>query len=278
MRRMILSCVVAMMPLVLVAQGELPQVETQGALRPLDTMEAARGYEAVGRLDNEIGYCSAPLIADDLILTEAHCLLDARGRRLPDGGFTFRAGLRNGRAAAERGVAASHVPDSYRYVGQEPEVDGVQNDIALLELDSPIALAMVQPIRPGPVARARDRVTVVSYGRARDDHASIEEDCRVMLRRGAVSALSCSAVQGSSGAPVLRRTETGLEVAAVVSATGVIENRAASFAADVQDVLGDLMAARSSASNGGAEGGAAVRRLTVGDGGRGEIGARFLSP
>jgi V8-like Glu-specific endopeptidase len=252
------------------AQGLLPQVDSGGALRPLATMAGARGYEAVGRLDHDRGYCSATLIADDLILTAAHCLFDDRGRRIAEARFTFRAGLRNGHAVAERAVAASHVPAAYR-PGRTDDIDGVSADLALLELDRPITLAQVQPIRAGGDLGPRDVVTIVSYGRDRDEFASIEEDCRALRREGEVIVMSCSVVEGSSGAPVLRRTPSGLEVVAVVSATGRIGDVSASFAVAAPTLLRGLMAARA----GGVE---PVRRLSVGEDGRGEIGARFLRP
>jgi V8-like Glu-specific endopeptidase len=253
------------------AQGLLPQVDSDGDLRPLATMDVARGYEAVGRLDHDRGYCSATLIANDLILTAAHCLFDERGTRIADERFTFRAGLRHGRAEAERRIAASHVPAAYR-PRRAVEFDGVAADLALMELDRPITLPMVQPIRAGGDLRARDVVTVVSYGRDRDEFASIEEDCRALYREGDVIVMSCSVVPGSSGAPVLRRTPSGLEVVAVVSATGTAGDTEASFAVGTQSLLRDLLAER---ARGGVE---PVRRLRVGDDGRSEIGARFLRP
>lgn len=271
MRRFLFIVLLAAMAQGASAQGHLPQVDSGGDLRPLTTVAGIRGFEAVGRLDHDRGYCSATLIAGDLILTAAHCLFDDDGRRISDARFTFRAGLRNGRAEADRRVAASHVHAAYR-PGKTTEIEGVSADLALLELDRPITLAQVQPIRAGGDLRARDVVTIVSYGRDRDDFASIEEDCRALHREDDVIVMSCQVVEGSSGAPVLRRTPSGLEVVAVVSATGRVGDIEASFAVGAQSLLQDLLAAR---TGGGVE---PVRRLRVGDDGRGEIGARFLRP
>ena len=255
------------------ATQSLPQVESTGALRPLESVVSARGFEGVGRLDHDSGYCSATLIATDLVLTAAHCLYDDRGARIPDARFTFRAGLRNGRAEAERHVRTSFVPAAYR-PGRVVEIDGVATDLALLELARPITLPMVQPIRAGGDLRMHDMVTIVSYGRDRDSFASIEEDCRALYREGDVVVMSCSVVQGSSGAPVLRQTPSGPEVVAVVSATGAAGDRSASFAVAAEGLLRELLAAHARVRGGGAT----VRRLTVGEDRRDGIGARFLRP
>ena len=278
MRGLLLCCLFILVPMALSAQERLPQVDSDGRLRALETRHSVRGYEAVGRLDTETGYCSATLIAPDLVLTAAHCLFERSGQRIPDRSITFLAGLRNGQAEARRGVALSFVPDAYRHAWPVPDQASVKVDVALLELDSPIHLAGVQPIRTGPVATERDVVTIVSYGRDREAFASIEEDCRVLARDAGLSALSCTVVPGSSGAPVLRETPSGLQIAAVVSSIGQLEDREAAFAVDVQDLLRELMAERDVANRRLSPGMSSLRRLNEGNGGRDEIGARFLRP
>ena len=75
------------------------------ALTALDRDYEARGWEAVGRLDTGDGFCSATLIAPDLVLSAAHCLFDRAGQSLAPEAITFHAGLRNGTAVATRGIA-----------------------------------------------------------------------------------------------------------------------------------------------------------------------------
>lgn len=255
----------------------LPQIADRGSPRPLLSADAARGWEAIGRLDTGTSFCSATLIAPDLVLTAAHCLYDTEDMRIDDGDLVFSAGLRNGRADAVRRVTASYVPQDYVSLGRQPEFDQVQRDIALLELDRPILSGVVVPIGTGPRGRPRDVVSVVSYGRDRETHASIQEDCRIVARQDAVTALTCSVVSGSSGAPILRETLEGVEVVAVVSAVGAWEGADAAFAVDVDAVLPDLLNARSPAP-GRIMSGGVVRRLSAGDDGRGTVGARFLRP
>lgn len=281
--RPFLSCLLVLTSLLLPsapsAQG-LPQISQGTAPRPLQTWDAARGWEAVGRLDTGVSFCSASLIAPDLVLTAAHCLFDADNRRIPDRDLVFSAGLRQGRAEATRRVVMSVLPQAYRPVEGPPRLEQIGADVALLRLDQPILSGSVVPIAVGPRGRVRDLVTVVSYGRDRETTASIQEDCEIVGREDAVTALSCAVVEGASGSPILRETSAGFEVVAIVSAMGDWNGRDAAFAVDLDPILPALVA-RARASMGAApamaSGGITLRQPS-GDGGRSALGARFLRP
>ena len=72
-------------------------------LTSLETLDQGRGWMAVGRLSyqNGQGFCTATLIAPDLVLTASHCLYDLdSGELLTLNNLEFQAGWRNGRAEA----------------------------------------------------------------------------------------------------------------------------------------------------------------------------------
>lgn len=273
--RFLIALLPIAVPFAVVAQS-LPQISGADTLRPLVSADAARGWEAVGRLDTGISFCSATLVAPDLVLTAAHCLYDENNRRISDAALRFAAGLRNGQAEATRRVTRAYVPSDYRATQGPPPMDMIARDIALLELEQPIVSGAVVPIRTGAQGRVRDVVTVVSYGRDRESYASIQEDCEIVGRADAITALSCSVVQGSSGSPILRETPSGFEVVAVVSAMGEWNGEDAAFAVDVAALLPGLMAqARPARPNGSHS---VALRPVAGDGGRGNLGARFIRP
>ena len=86
-------------------------------LRRLDTGDDSRGWEAVGRLDLDgRGFCTGALIAENLVLTAAHCLYDKqKGDRFDISRIEFLAGFRNGRASAYRDIRRAVIPEGYDF-------------------------------------------------------------------------------------------------------------------------------------------------------------------
>ena len=75
-------------------------------LEELTTRDDLRGFEPVGRVDiDNGGFCTGALIAADLVLTAAHCVLDPDGSPVDAGRITFRAGFSRGSSLAEVPVA-----------------------------------------------------------------------------------------------------------------------------------------------------------------------------
>ena len=252
-----------------------PAIAQETELVTLETGEASRGWEGVGRLDiGSEGFCTAALIRDRLVLTAAHCVYGRDGRPVDPSILTFSAGLRAGRAEATRGIERFVAHPDYVYSGPTTRADGVAMDIAVLELDRPIRLTRVQPFAVSSDPRAGDEIGVVSYGRDRANAASLQEVCSVIGRQNGVMIMTCDVDHGSSGSPVFSLQDGAPRIVSVVSAMSEMAGRKVSLGTSLNTPLRELLAHFESI--GAAKPGGTQRLMSVSE--RNDTGAKFVRP
>lgn len=247
------------------AQGE--------PLHGLETADDAAGWEAVGRLDIDgKGFCTGALIAEDLVLTAAHCLYDRdTGAPVDASRVEFLAGLRNGQALAYRTVRRAAVHPAYRF-GAEAGVEESRVDVALLELDRPIRSTQVRPFETAGAVRAGARVGVVSYAVDRAEVPSLEDACGVLGEQAGVLVMDCLVDFGSSGAPVFATVGGVARIVSVISAKGELDGQAVALGSTLAEPLAELREAFEAGTGPAAP--AEVRTLAPGE--RADTGARFV--
>ncbi|WP_446728404.1 trypsin-like serine peptidase [Phaeobacter sp. QD34_3] len=200
------------------------------------------GWEAVGRL-NIAGrnMCTGSLIAQNLVLTAAHCLFDpATGRRVDPGQIKFEAGLNGQAVKASRRVAKAVLHPGYRF--GNGGIAQIGTDIAVLRLDSPINSRDIRPLRLAWHADRGDTVGVLSYSHSHATRPSLQRGCQVLAKQNQTLVTSCRVDFGASGSPVIEVTAGHApRLVSVISSKAAIGSRRVSLGTVLDGTLRALM-------------------------------------
>lgn len=231
---------VLILALAITLAGESASAQSDG-LRRLTDREDLLGWEAVGRLDmNAGGFCTATLIASDLVLTAAHCVY-AAGQPRDVSELTFRAGLRDGVSVAERRIVSSAVSEAYD-PAMGMRLDNVSQDVALLKLERPITVADANPFVLFQGDLRGPELSVASYGEGRAEALSRQRTCQVVTVQDPIIAFDCDVTFGSSGAPVFAKNGNRGRIVSIVSGSGTVAGARVALGMRLPTVVAQLKA------------------------------------
>ena len=174
-------------------------------------------WQMIGRL-NQAGYkshqmCTATLIAPDKVLTAAHCVLRQKGQT---GAMALRfvPGWLQGDYAAVAQVTKIEANQRFA-MNSEISKQMIAADQAILTLAEPLdlpTLPVAQPLLGEPVR-------LLGYRHDRPHMLSDTGNCPFQLAGWGTIAMSCEAVHGNSGGPVLQMQNGQWHVVGVLSAS-----------------------------------------------------------
>ncbi len=192
---------------------------------------SAELFAAAGRIEDPETRrgCSAALIGPDVIVTAAHCVLEEKARV-----FRLAPGTQTEPIAVDRIVVHPLYSDFH-----DQRLRRLRFDIAVGRLSAPVEPKTVESFPLGDEAQVGEGLFLVSW---RLGPRPRERRCLVIEGEvPGIVALGCRVRGGESGAPVLRLTEDGPELVAIVNSTARQNGRSIAIAADVRLRIAPLL-------------------------------------
>lgn len=192
----------------------------------LATPALADPVPAAGRIENLTGFdtCSAVLVDPLHVLTAGHCA----------GGAASNLGFRPGIGSDGPVFVLS---DTAAHPFYDPEQTRpnwrVRFDIRIARLDEPVPDWVAVALPVGRPAEQGERLFILSWRRP-DGSIPRQRACPVLEGPPGIVTLGCPVAGGESGAPVLRKTDDGLELVAIVSSRSVMGGHPVALATDVE--------------------------------------------
>ena len=159
-------------------------------------------------------HCTGTLVADDVVVTAAHCLFNrARKRWIPASSVRFVAGYQRGAHLGTAIVARYILPED-----QDPTSNVLSphraSDWALLVLDQPIGADLGH----ADISGGGTGTMIAGYPGIRPHVLSLAENCVGERSADLVIAGGCPIMQGDSGAPYFSIIDNRIMLHGIVSA------------------------------------------------------------